>query len=298
MAHTPYVFYTMDNVSGSTLVDEQGNLNGAITGATQVSGHIGQALDFTGTSTEVQSTPHPGLTDDIAISFFCKFDVVGSSANYYPLVTLSNNVASTGIGLVRTYNGARVHMGKSRVGALGSLDIFQYNNATYGHTPSTGVWYHYFCQYNHDISQYEFWVDAVSIFVTTPSVFGSAGTQCNGISIGYGLDAQIDHVKIFDLSGGDPFTQSEIEDLRDNITFNGYFSGYVYEQGSPISRTLYLHNRDDGVLADTTTSSGNGYYYLETSSSGSHYIVCLDDEAGANYNDLIIGDIYPTTISG
>lgn len=82
------------------------------------------------------------------------------------------------------------------------------------------------------------------------------------------------------------------------IGYNGYFSGYVYEQGSPVQRTLLLHRRDNGALADTTTSSGNGYYYLGTSYSGSHYIVCLDNEAGASYNDLIIGDIYPTTISG
>lgn len=77
-----------------------------------------------------------------------------------------------------------------------------------------------------------------------------------------------------------------------------YFSGYVYEQGSPIQRTLFLHNRNDGSLLDTTTSSGNGYYYLSTSYSGSHYIVCLDDEAGSDYNDLIIGNVLPTTVSG
>jgi hypothetical protein len=47
---------------------------------------------------------------------------------------------------------------------------------------------------------------------------------------------------------------------------------------------------------DTTTSSGNGYYYLETTYSGSHYIVCLDDFAGEDYNDLIIGDVCPTEV--
>lgn len=74
------------------------------------------------------------------------------------------------------------------------------------------------------------------------------------------------------------------------------FSGYVYEQGSPASRILYLHYRDDGSLIDTTTASGNGYYYLETTYSGSHYIVCLDDESGEDYNDLIIGNVYPEEV--
>lgn len=77
-----------------------------------------------------------------------------------------------------------------------------------------------------------------------------------------------------------------------------YFSGYVYELGSTVSRKLYLYKRDDGSLINSTTSSGNGYYYLETTYSGSHYIVCLDNEAGEDYNDMIIGNVLPTTLSG
>jgi len=74
----------------------------------------------------------------------------------------------------------------------------------------------------------------------------------------------------------------------------GYFEGYVYEKGVPVSRKLYLHRRDTGELLDTTTSSGNGYYKLETTYSGSHYIVCLDDPAGEDYNDLVVGNVFPT----
>lgn len=77
-----------------------------------------------------------------------------------------------------------------------------------------------------------------------------------------------------------------------------YFSGYVYEEGSLVTRSMFLHRRDTGALMGSTTSSGNGYYYLETTHSGSHYIVCLDDPSGEDYNDLIIGDVTPTTISG
>lgn len=77
-----------------------------------------------------------------------------------------------------------------------------------------------------------------------------------------------------------------------------YFSGYVFEQNNPVSRKIYLHDRSTATLVDTTTSSGNGYYYLETISSGSHYIVCLDDDAGIEYNDLIIGSAFPTAVSG
>jgi hypothetical protein len=76
-------------------------------------------------------------------------------------------------------------------------------------------------------------------------------------------------------------------------------SGYVKENIIPINRQIYLHNRDTGALVTSTTSSGgDGYFYMETTYSGAHYVVCLDDLAGENYNDLIYGNIYPTTISG
>ncbi len=80
--------------------------------------------------------------------------------------------------------------------------------------------------------------------------------------------------------------------------FSGEFSGIVYEQGSPVQRSLYLYRRDTGAYVDTTTSSGDGYYTLSTTYSGAHFIVCLDDAAGDDFNDLIIGNVIPTTVSG
>jgi len=41
-------YWTMDNVSGNTLIDETGNNNGTIYGATQVDGKINKALSFDG----------------------------------------------------------------------------------------------------------------------------------------------------------------------------------------------------------------------------------------------------------
>lgn len=42
--------YTMDAISGSTLIDEQGTYDGTITAGTQVAGVIGLALEFDGSS--------------------------------------------------------------------------------------------------------------------------------------------------------------------------------------------------------------------------------------------------------
>ena len=82
--------------------------------------------------------------------------------------------------------------------------------------------------------------------------------------------------------------------------YNGYYmEGYVKEISDPVAREVYAFRADTGELIDQTTSdSGTGYFYLETSYSGVHYVVCMDDDAGTDYNDLIYGQIYPTVISG
>jgi hypothetical protein len=64
--------YTMDNITGSTLVDESPNGNdGAITGATAVPGHIGDALDFDGISDEANFSDFYKGTQG-AVSMFVK----------------------------------------------------------------------------------------------------------------------------------------------------------------------------------------------------------------------------------
>ena len=78
-----------------------------------------------------------------------------------------------------------------------------------------------------------------------------------------------------------------------------YFSGHVIEETLSVDRKVNIHRCDTGELVGTTTSSGaGGYFYGKTTYSGAHYVVCLDDEAGKDYNALIYGNIYPVTISG
>ena len=48
-----FVWYTMDNISGNTLVDEMGNYNGTIDGATSVLSEAGPALSFDGVNDSV-----------------------------------------------------------------------------------------------------------------------------------------------------------------------------------------------------------------------------------------------------
>jgi hypothetical protein len=76
-----------------------------------------------------------------------------------------------------------------------------------------------------------------------------------------------------------------------------YYQGYVKEKGTAVQRTVRLYLRDTGELMDETTSaSGNGYYYLTTTVSGDHFIVAFDDDAGDEYNALILDRLDPTGI--
>jgi len=80
-----------------------------------------------------------------------------------------------------------------------------------------------------------------------------------------------------------------------------YFSGTVTEglSATAISgAVIYMYRRDNGQYLGQTTSSGDGSFYVETAYGGTHFLVCLDNEGGISYNDLIYGDITPVTISG
>jgi len=126
-----------------------------------------------------------------------------------------------------------------------------------------------------------------------------------------GLRETMHHFTFIDE--GDGFTESmEAEKYGSSYTtynfpyvyqfpdFNKYyFEGYVTEQGDPVSREVRAYRTSTGELVDLTSSvSGTGYFWVETPYYEKHHIVCHDDEAGFDYNDLIYGEVWPTVISG
>ena len=86
-------------------------------------------------------------------------------------------------------------------------------------------------------------------------------------------------------------TSSGCEGTSSTYTFSNRFlyEGYVTENNDPVSRTVRLYYRDTGELIDFTTSSGsNGYYSLDALVNDEHFIIAFDDEAGEDYNALIL----------
>jgi hypothetical protein len=91
-------------------------------------------------------------------------------------------------------------------------------------------------------------------------------------------------------------TSSGVEGTSSTYTFHNRFlyEGYVTENDNPISRKVNLYYRSTGELIDTTTSSGsNGYYKLSAINNDTHFIVAFDDEAGEDYNALILDKLLP-----
>jgi len=75
-----------------------------------------------------------------------------------------------------------------------------------------------------------------------------------------------------------------------------YFEGVVREENTVVDRVVALYRRSTNELIDTTTSSGTYGYRLESPYSDEHYIVCLDDDGGADFNALIIDRALGTEI--
>lgn len=99
--------YTMDNISGATLFDESANsADGTITGATVVSGHIGDALRYDGNndSTSLPVAELAGLNTGaisvwmVATGDDCRitFSNIGNS-NKFLVMGVHNGVSSPGI---------------------------------------------------------------------------------------------------------------------------------------------------------------------------------------------------------
>lgn len=60
------------------------------------------------------------------------------------------------------------------------------------------------------------------------------------------------------------------------------------DSGAPAARKVRLHHRGTGAVLDEVTSdSVSGAYVVTTNYAGECYVVFMDDDAGATYNDKI-----------
>ena len=140
----------------------------------------------------------------------------------------------------------------------------------------------------------------------TATAVGSIQYNATTLSIGAGVGIEFNNSKISEVriskntrsnSWLKTAYYNDFDTLCTITKGNLYFvAGYVKEKDIPVQRTVYLYDRFSGELMDSCTSSINGYYLLKTTSSGVHNVVCLDDDSGLNYDDMIISKVTPTEV--
>ena len=139
---------------------------------------------------------------------------------------------------------------------------------------------------------------SANFYIATDQVPGSY--EANGI---------IDEVRLSDIGRSAAWLKADYYSCWDSILTYGaeeippvspicYYYGYVMENTvTPAARVVRLYLRSTGELMDETTSqASDGYYYLTTTVSGEHFIVCFDDDAGLDYNALVLDRLPPRGI--
>jgi hypothetical protein len=301
-----------DAIKDSTSNVNHGTPAGTMLTEDLVDGKIGKAIDFDGTNDHINCGNSSSL--QLISNFTCEFLMKAGSLNVYRGPLDKWNSANTAGWGIRFHNDntIRVAFKKTESDYWGgywnsalSQDVDYYIAFYYpgdGNTPTLWV--------NGESKPLTLWIslggslDGItdsgeSLDIGRGNVFSNTGIHC--------FDGIEDEVRISNTARSAAWIKTTYYSNWDELVSFGaeeveavnYISGYVKEGTTPVNRQVYLHNRDTGALITSTTSSGaGGYFYLETTYSGAHYVVCLDDVAGADYNDLIYGNIYPATTSG
>jgi len=288
----------VDAIKDSTSNANHGTPGGSMTTADLVDGKIGKALDFDGGDDYVSLTNTLVLSDDKTITIVFK----PQSTDTQVLLSVSS-LDSYGEG---SLNGNTLSWRDSN--AKGK----EYFNPTPSEPFDVDVWkYVAFTVLDGGVSAKLYNDGSLSVENISGNIYGPENVKRIAYAVTtanrHFFTGQVCNVCVSNTVRSDAWIKATYYNNWDELVSFGheeteainYIAGYVKEHITPITRQIYLHNRDTGALIGSTTSSGaGGYFYCETTYSGSHYVVCLDDEAGVSYNDLIYGNIYPATTSG
>jgi hypothetical protein len=153
--------YTMDNVSGATLVDETAAYNGTITGAVQAAGKIGQALSFDGSGDYVvlaDALAMKALKGPCTISLWVLMQ--STATNKYILFAQDDNNSHLPF----------IDLHKSTTDQI----VFQFRDnsaaikGSYTAAGITGTFFHCVIVVNQSLIQ--LWIDNVKVYEVTPTM--------------------------------------------------------------------------------------------------------------------------------
>ena len=163
LTNTPYYWYTMDNIAGAALVDEEAHTNGTISGATAIAGIIGNCLDFDGINDfvdlewEVAAKPYFTMSFWLKINtwssgkyIFGQLDAGGDGVRIYQgntnsialSVTNATGVTKTTASAVNINDGAWHHIIAMYTGGIIAIKVdhtWSTSTVQTGNTKTTGI---------------------------------------------------------------------------------------------------------------------------------------------------------------
>ena len=188
------------------------------------------------------------------------------------------------------------------------LSIISYQKASFYSISKPGIYndneYHFLTAIRRGNNNLFLYIDGQTVSGTTDAVDYSNTTDpliLGGIVGDYNT-VTFDEVRSTEVVRSNSWVETTYYSNFDNlITFDNpklwYYYGYITEDEIPVSRTVRLYYRNTGELISATTSNADtGYYYLTTTTNGEHFIVTFDDEAGKDYNSLILDKLLPRGI--
>lgn len=189
--------FTMDSISGATLVDDGPNgYDGAITGAVAASGHVGDALDFTAASSDYVTitnvATHFAANDPFTISHFFYAGDVTTQQEMVELATRPNSPTADQDGFRTLLSGGNVYIQCLKDGAstLASQAV------------SINTWYHVGATFDGTTTSLYLNASAPATAACTynSSAFGVLGAQYNLTTGPYDkfFDGLLDQIRVFD----------------------------------------------------------------------------------------------------
>lgn len=245
------IHYTMDNISGgTTLVDEEGNSNGTISGAIQTTssgGQFDEALAFDGVNDYVSFAPIATDISDCTVSMWIEVDAVG---NYQTLWSHRDSVNE--LLLVRIDTDNKLYMYVK--GSTGALDFFSGSTVF-----SAGPGYYHIVGVFRESGTSELWVEGSLVGSKNLTVSGTInssteylGTDNNG-SFVFPFNGKIDHFRFWNRA----LSSGEIADVYANDGSAGV--------GSPSTAEVTIE--DNASSAFLIKEGSTSYYEIDTTDS-------------------------------
>lgn len=288
--------------AGSPMKDSTGNsdrsTSGSMTNSDLINGLVGKAIDFDGSDdyVDIQSDVFDGLSS-VTVSVIVNLDTYAASGQSPILVDRTGGTNDFQFIVMPDDNTPH----KIQFSVWASVD----GTARTSSDMPLNTWTHLTGRYiSGDINVFVNGADNSFITGTVPTGGITSVSSVNrlaGDAYGNHLDGKICEFRMATIGLSDAWIKADYYNTIDNfITYTiealpqHYFSGVTQLESIPAgSRTLYLYRRDTGEYMGTTTSSGDGTFSMTTTYSGTHFVVAIDDDGGADYNEVVVGNIIP-----